>query len=101
MVEIFRPVDDHSNVAALSRKTSAASSRMQRRSELPTGGYGFDHVLLGLGNDHPDRYLAVVGAIGGIERLAAGIEANLARDCSPQFGLQPRGIDLKRVIPPR
>src|SRR6266700_7170225 len=75
VVEIFRPVYDHGHVAALSSQTGATSSRKQRRSELPTRGNRLDDVLLGSGINHPDRHLTVVGAVGGIKRFTASIEA--------------------------
>ena len=58
-----------------------ASSGAPKRRHCSTVS---ENVFDGLRNDDADRHLAVVGAVGCIERAAAVIEPNLALDALPE-----------------
>jgi hypothetical protein len=56
------------------------------------------HRIGGFGNNNPDRYLAVIRGIGGIQRAAAGVETDLAVDPELKFRLQSTRIQFLRDV---
>ena len=76
------------DVAALAGEARAGAARQHRRAELPAGGHRRDHVVGVARNDEADRNLAVVRAVGGVQRAAAAVEADFAADRSLQFGFE-------------
>src|SRR5215831_12221650 len=80
VVHVFRPIDDHRNVAALTCQTCSTASRQQWGAESSTYRNRLNNILPGLGNDHTNRNLPVIGAVRRIERSAARIETNSAGD---------------------
>jgi hypothetical protein len=62
---------------------------------LATEGNGREHVFFVAGNYDADRDLAIVGAVGGVERSAAGVEANLSAKVAAESGFKRGGIELR------
>ena len=89
-VEVLGEVDHDGGVAALAGEARAAAARQKRRIVTPADLHRLDDVLPRLRDDHPDRDLAVVRGVGGVERAAAVIEADLAVE---------RGLKLLFVAP--
>jgi hypothetical protein len=100
VVQIFRPINDNRNVAALACQTCPAASRKQWSAEPSTQSNRINYVLPGFGNDYANGNLPIVGAVGRIQRLAPGIEANFAGYCFSQKFLHCPRIDILRTIPP-
>jgi hypothetical protein len=77
---VLREVEDDGYIAALAGKRGPATAAENRSSMLTAGRDGGDDVVVVAGNNDANRYLAVVGAVAGIERAAAIVEANFAMD---------------------
>jgi hypothetical protein len=84
MVHVFRPIDYHRNVAALASQTRSTTSRQQWDAKSSTYGNRLNYVPFAPGNNHADRNLPIIGAIGRIERFAARIETDFAAHYSQQ-----------------
>ncbi len=93
LVEVLRPVHHDGDVAAAAGQARAAAPRQERCTVAAADGDGRDHVVDVLGDDDADRHLAVVRAVGGVERAAAGVEPDLAADRLAQLGRERRGVD--------
>src|SRR5438094_4924524 len=84
-VHVLRVVEYNGNVAALARKAGSGATRQDRRSELTAGGHGCNHVVIVAWNDHADRRLAVVRALGSVDGACTGVEPDFAMKHAPQF----------------
>ncbi|HKF35379.1 MAG TPA: hypothetical protein VKB35_00645 [Ktedonobacteraceae bacterium] len=73
-------VDDDGGVAALPCQASPAAARQQGDSIAPAERDGLDDVLYAAGKHDADGHLAVVGAIGRVERPAPLVKAHLTVD---------------------
>ena len=87
-VQIFREIEHHRDIAALSRETGTASARKQRSAIAAALFDRRKNVLDRLGHDDANRHLPIVGAVGRVERAAAGIETDLALDSLFELGLK-------------
>ena len=85
VMHVLGPVDHDSNVATLPGKTGAASTRKHRRTKLAGRRHGLHNILSGLRDYYADRNLPIVGSIGGIQRLAAGVETDFPFNVLLQF----------------
>jgi hypothetical protein len=91
-VHVFREVNHDRDVAALSGQAGAGAARQDRRAEAAARRHGGDHVVGIAGHHQPDRYLAVIGGVGGVEGAAAGVEADFAAHGAPQLGFERPGL---------
>ena len=78
------------HVAALPGQRGPAATAKEGRAILARQRDRGDNVIGVAGKNHTDRYLAIVGAVGGIEGAAAGIETDVAANVAAQ-GLVQRG----------
>src|ERR1051326_2644053 len=86
LVQVFRKINDHGDVAGLSAEASAAAARQQRRVVLAGDGDGLDNFFNRLRNDYTNRHLAIIGAIDGVKSASTRVKADFAGDGSAQFG---------------
>ncbi|HEY7551096.1 MAG TPA: hypothetical protein VH913_16475 [Hyphomicrobiaceae bacterium] len=93
-VEVFREVDQDGNIAALPGQARAAAARDDGRIELAAQPDGPDDVLAAPGHHDADRHLSVVRSVGGIERTAAGVEADLPVDDGGERASQSAMVGL-------
>ena len=84
-VHVLRVVKHNGNIAALPRKASSRATRQNRRAELTAGGHGCNHVIVVAWKYYADRRLAVVRAVGGVDRARTGVEPDFAAEHTPQF----------------
>ena len=94
VMHVLREIHQHGDVATLPRETGAAAARKDRRAELSAERDRFLHILRIPRNDHADGRLAVVRAVGSVERAAASVEADFAFDPAAQFGSERFGVDV-------
>ena len=59
---------------------------------LPARRHGRDHVVGVARHDEADRHLAVVRAVGGVERAAAAVEADFAANLALQLPFEVGGL---------
>ena len=60
VIQIFRIIDNHRSIAALSGEAGAAAARQHRRAVLAAQLDRGDHICDISGYDDADRYLAVI-----------------------------------------
>ena len=77
---VLGKVQHHRNIAALTGQRRAATTAEQGRAEFAAHGNGGENIVRVMGKDYADGDLAVVGTVGGVERTAAVVEANLATE---------------------
>lgn len=85
---ILRKIEDYGSVASLASKSSAGTTREERRAVLATKVDGCYHIFFVARNYDPDRDLAIVGAISGIKSATAGVEADFAAQMATQRGFE-------------
>ena len=73
-------IEHQGDVAALPGERSSAAAAEERSAVLARERDGGDDVIGVTGKNHADRDLAIVGAVGGVESAAAGIETDVAAD---------------------
>src|SRR5580704_16963574 len=88
---VLRKIKDNGDVAALTGERCAAAAAEQWGAEFTADRDGGENVMLVAGQNDADRHLAVVGAVGGVERAAAVVEADLAANLPPQGACQLSG----------
>ena len=83
----FGEIEDDGDVAALPGKRCATAAAKQRRAEL-TAERDRGKNIVGIARKYDsDRNLAVVGAVGRVERAAAAVKADFAAESVAQsFG---------------
>ena len=80
LVAVLGKIKDDGEVAALTAKTGAAASREHRRPMHPTEPHGRNCIFDISRNNDPNRNLAVVRSVGGVECTISIAEANLSFD---------------------
>ena len=88
VVQVLGEVHQHRHVAALAAQAGATAAREDGITELASQRHRLDHVFLVARDDHADGRLPIVGAVGGVQRPAAGAEANFPLNVTAQFRLQ-------------
>ena len=78
VAHVLREIQDHGNVAALAGKRGAASAAEDGRAILARQRDCGDDVIDIARQNYADRNLAIVGAVGGVQGAAAGVETDLA-----------------------
>src|SRR5450759_4375259 len=58
-------------------------------------GNGGEHVFFVARNDDADRDLAVIGAVGCVERAAARVEANFSTKVAAESSFKRAGVELR------
>ena len=92
LVHVLGKVENDGDVAALTgerRATATAQNGSAILARQADRGY---HVIDVARKDYSDGDLAVVGAVGGVQRTAAGIEADFATDVIAQGAFQPSHV---------
>jgi hypothetical protein len=79
-------VEHDRDVAALAGEARAGTSGEHRHAVLAAASQRGHDVVGVAGEDHADGHLAVVRAVGGEQRPAAAIEADLPADLATQRG---------------
>ncbi len=75
---VLREIEDHGDVAALAGKRGAAAAAEDRSAILARQRDGGDDVIDIAGKNYADRNLTIVGAVGGVQGAAAGVETDFA-----------------------
>ena len=96
-VHVLREIEDHGDVAALSRQRRAAAAREDRRAVFARQSDGGDDVVGVARNHDADRHLAIVRGVGRVQRARAVVETNLAADFATKLGGEDGGIDVQRL----
>src|SRR5579863_1119871 len=97
LIHVLGVIDQDCSIATGTGETGAATTRDDRRTELPRGRDGsFDVLRIPRKNDS-DGNLPIVRSIGCIERPAARIKSNLALNGRAQLGLKTGNIDVHFV----
>src|SRR5579864_4053119 len=87
---ILGEIEDDSDIAALACERCAPSTTKQRRRMLAANGNRCDNIFGVSGNHYADWDLAIVRAVGGVERPAAVIKAHLTANLAAQSRFQFR-----------
>jgi hypothetical protein len=85
LIHVLRKIQDHGNIAALTRQACAGSTSKNGSAILPASSHGGDDILIIAWNYEPDGDLAVIGSIGCVERATTAIEPHLAPHHTSQF----------------
>ena len=88
LVHVGGEVQDDGDIATLSGKAGSRAARQHGRAKLSARRHGRDYVFSVARHHQADGNLAIVRAIGGVERAAATIEAHLPAQSSLEFLLQ-------------
>ena len=91
---VLREIEDDRHVAALAGQGSSAAASEERSVMVAAEGDGGEHVFFVARNDYADRDLAIVGAVGRVERASAGVEADLSSEMAVEGGFEGRGVDV-------
>src|SRR3984885_3336999 len=83
---VLREIEDDRHVAALAGQGSSAAASEERSVMVAAEGDGGEHVFFVARNDYADRDLAIVGAVGRVERASAGVEADLSAEMAVEGG---------------
>ena len=94
VVHVFGKIEQDSHVAALAGETRAATSRKNGSAKGSAKRDRFLDILRIARNDHADRRLTVIGAIGRVESSTATIETNFAFDFPSEFGCERFRVDV-------
>ena len=92
LVHVLREIEHNGDVAALSRRGSCRHRGAELAHRVSARRYRSDHILRVSGNDEPDRNLAVIRAVGCIERTAAAIETHFTPDSALEFAFKFSGL---------
>jgi|SRR5580700_2399996 hypothetical protein len=91
---VFGKIEDDGDVAALSGERRAAATAEQRRAELAAEGDRGPNIV-GVAREYdPNRNLAVVRTIGGIESAGTAVESDFTPDLRAQSFCQSLGVSL-------
>src|SRR6476660_6601954 len=97
-VQILGEIDDDGDIARLSAEAGAAAARQQRRAMLAGERDGLNHFVDGAGNNDADGYLAVVGAVDGIESAGGSVKADVAGDGGAQLCGESVGAGAGEIL---
>jgi len=81
---VLGEIEDDGDVAALSGERSASATAKKGSAEFAADRDGSAHIVGVVRQNHPDRDLAIVGAVGCIQGPAAVVEANFAANLRPE-----------------
>lgn len=84
-VAVLRPVDDDSGVGTLPSQAGPAAAGEDRYTEPRAHPDGRRTGVDAAGNDHPERDLAVVGAVGGVGAETPPVESHLRVHVPTEF----------------
>src|SRR5262249_8901641 len=87
-VHVLGEVDHHRNVAALAGEAGAGAARQDRRVEAAARRDRSDYIVRITRYHQANRDLTVIGGVRGVERAAAGVEADLAAHDAAQLGFE-------------
>ena len=90
LAHVAGEIEHQRHVAALPGQRGPAAAAKERSAVFARQRDCGDDVIGVARKNHADRDLAIVGAVGGIEGAAAGIETDVAADMAAQ-GLFQRG----------
>ena len=94
LVHVLREIEHDRDVAALPGEAGAGAARQHGRAVLPARRDRRDHIVGIARNHEADGDLAVVRAVGRVQRAAAAVEADFALDrtrFSSCFEIRPPG----------
>jgi hypothetical protein len=91
-VHVFREIDAHGRVAALTGQARAATAPEYGCAMLATHGKRANDIVHIARNDYADRRKPVVRAISGIQRAASTIEPDFTADDASQVHCQTIGV---------
>ena len=83
---VLREIEHHGDVAALSGERSSAAPAEDGRAIFASQRDGRDDIVDIAGKNHSDRNLAIVGSVGGVERAASVVEANVTAHVTAEGG---------------
>ncbi len=92
VVHVLREVEDDGDVAALAGERGAGSAGEDGGVEGAADGDGGDDVGFVAWDDDADGDVAVVGAVGGVEGVGGGVEADFAADVGAELLLEFGGL---------
>src|SRR3954470_21239253 len=92
VVHIFRKIENHRRIATLPGEAGSATASENWSAELAAKRNRRDYIIRIPWNDDPDWYLAVIGAIRGVESSRAVIKTNFSSDAAAKSPRQPFGI---------
>ena len=79
------------DVAALAGERGSAAAGEKRSMMLAAEGDGGDDIFFVARDDDADWDLAIVGAIGGVEGAAAGVETDFSAKMAAEGGFEGSG----------
>ena len=79
-MHVLGEIHHHRDVAALSGKAGAAATRQNGRAMFSCKPHCRFDILSMSGNYDPDRFLAIVGPVGGVEGARPLVETDFAVD---------------------
>jgi hypothetical protein len=85
---VLRKVENDGGVATLTSERCAAAAGEQRSSVVAAECDGCKNVFFVAREYDSDGHLAVIGAIGGVERAAAGVEADFSAKVTAERGFK-------------
>ena len=94
-VQVLRAVDDERDVAALPRQASPTAAHGDRCAEPARRRDRLEDVLRRPWDDDTNGHLAIVGAVGRVQRTTAAVEPHFAADASAQLRLQRPCFDAR------
>ena len=77
-IEILGHIHDYGNITALPCETGAPAPGKHRRAVPAAGGNGCNDIIDGFWNDHTDRNLTIIRAVGCIQGAAAIVKTHFA-----------------------
>ncbi len=86
---VLREIENDGDVAALSGERGAAAAAKERSTEVATNGDGRENIVGIARKNNADRNLAVVGAVGRVERAAAVVEADVPAHAGRRASASP------------
>ena len=98
LVQIFGKINHHGHIAALPGQACASATRQNRCAIFAGQRHRLHHVFDGSRYHHSNRYLAVIGAIRGIESAAAFVKADFAVDALAQLCGQNAGALARELL---
>jgi hypothetical protein len=91
---VFRKVENDGGVATLPGEGRASAACKQGSAVVAAESHRGKNVFFVAWNYDADRDLAIIGAVGGIERTTARVESDLATKMAAERGLKRGGVEL-------